>query len=497
MEPNKTTPPEAPVNQPQPEPAPTEPTPSPAINATNTVTPAAPKPEVSPASPMAIPGGQKSEKAAWPPKTPPSKKNLLVVAAVVALFAGVGGYIFGFYLPNQPDNVWNSGLKNSGKAITKVVDDLTAKDRVELLKKTEIVVSAEVNGAGYDFTGSANSKLDGDKSVTTSKLSTSDKSDLKMNLQLDLLADVPEGKIYPDIYFKIAGLKSLGEDSLFASFNKYDDKWISVSSTYLESLYEQEEKPKEKQEPINSGDVTDLAKAVSEVSNEYLFTSNKDKAVLVNKGYKGKETVDGVDTFRYEVTVDKAHAKDYCKALSNRLLDLAIAKKLSGGDTEALKKEKESVEKDCNRDVDDSIKEGEVLEAWVNTKYKIMHKIRKYNGSDKTIYTEVGQIYKGGSSLSFFTNYHDDGEKSDVKFVMDVDTKTIVSKGTLTMTQKGDDSYDAKVTLEVKPYKGDVKVEKPTGAIDIQVIMEELGFGGSADGSVNGANTFRDFGLGL
>jgi uncharacterized protein involved in exopolysaccharide biosynthesis len=56
---------------------------------------------------------------AMPPTAGPtpkkSKKRLWIVAGalLLALLLG-GGYVFAVYLPNTPDNVYSSSLKNSG-----------------------------------------------------------------------------------------------------------------------------------------------------------------------------------------------------------------------------------------------------------------------------------------------------------------------------------------------------------------------------------------------
>lgn len=417
-------------------------------------------------------------------------KRLAPLLAIAVLVLGVGGYIFGFYLPNQPDSVWQSGLKNSGKAIRSVALDLNEKGQLEKLKKTEMVVTGEIKGKDFSATVNSNSKLDTSKTNSSGTV-TAKAAGTDMKLTVDLLTDVPKGKIYPDVYFRIGGLKSLGSESLLAGFGDYDNKWISVKSDYIEEMYKTEggtSAPSNK-EQVNSGDVAEAIKAVSDVSNEYLFSSSKDKAVLENKEYKGKETVDGVSTYHYIVGVNKDHMTAYCKALTLKVNSLAIAKKLQSD--AQIKQDNDNADKDCKQGTEDFTKDNDTFDAWVDTKYKLMHKVRLYEATDKKNYVDFGQNYKGGKDLSLFVANHDDAQKSDVKFVMDLNSKNITSKGTLTFSSKQVGSeYDGTFSLEVKPYSGEVKVEAPAGAVDIRDLLGSFG-GGYDDTSAQslGAHT--------
>lgn len=404
-------------------------------------------------------------------------KRFAPILAVALLVLGVGGYIFGIYLPNQPDNVWQNGLKNSGKAVRSVALDLNEKGQLEKLKKTEMIVTGEIKGKDFSASVNSNSKLDTSKTNSSGTV-TAKAAGTDMKLNVDLMTDVPQGKIYPDVYFRIGGLKSLGSESLLAGFGDYDNKWISVKSDYIEQMYKADTgsaAPSNK-EQVNSGDVAELIKAVSDVSNEYLFSSSKDKAVLENKEYKGKENVDGVSTYHYIVGVNKDHMTAYCKALTLKVNSLPIAKKLQSD--AQIKEDNDNADKDCKQSTDDFTKDNDTFDAWVDAKYKIMHKVRLYEDKERKNYVDFGQNYKGGKNLSLFIGYHDDAQKSDVKFVIDLNSKDITSKGTLTLSSKQTGSeYDGSFSLEVKPYSGEVKVEPPSGAIDIRDLLGSFGAG--------------------
>lgn len=434
-----------------------------------------------PAPTMSSPSIQGVQSGGMPPVGSPkpslSLKRLAPLVAIAVLVLGVGGYIFGFYLPNQPDNVWQSGLKNSGKAIRSVALDLNEKGQLEKLKKTEMIVTGEVKGKDFSATVNSNSKLDTSKTNSSGTV-TAKAAGTDMKLSVDLMTDVPQGKVYPDVYFRIGGLKSLGSESLLAGFGDYDNKWITMKSDYIEQMYKTDggnSAPANK-EQVNSGDVAEAIKAVSDVSNDYLFSSSKDKAVLENKEYKGKETVDGVSTYHYIVGVNKDHMTAYCKALTVKVNSLAIAKKLQSD--AQIKEDNDNADKDCKQSTEDFTKDNDTFDAWVDTKYKLMHKVRLYEEKDKKNYVDFGQNYKGGKDLSLFVAYHDEGQKSDVKFVMDLNSKNITSKGTLTFSSKQAGSeYDGTFSLEVKPYSGEVKVEAPAEAVDIRDLLGSFGGG--------------------
>src|SRR4051812_9207749 len=67
--------------------------------------------------PQVIPAGTVSK----PPKRRLYKKPMVIaLAAVLVLAGGSAAAYFGYYMPNQPENIWASALSNTGKGYDKL-----------------------------------------------------------------------------------------------------------------------------------------------------------------------------------------------------------------------------------------------------------------------------------------------------------------------------------------------------------------------------------------
>jgi hypothetical protein len=259
--------------------------------------------------------------------------------------------------------------------------------------------------------------------------------------------------------------------------SSYDGKWIYISSDYLKSLggsLLSTNKAGDKQ--ITSADIGAAARAVTSVTTDYLFTTKPDKAVFVKKAYLGKEKVDGINAYHYRVGINTTNAKAYCVALSNSMLSTSAYQKLSGNDAAAIAESKKTSVQDCKDEVDQNIKSSDTFDMWIDGHYKLIHKIRIYDETDKTNYFDIGQNYKGGNALSLFMKYHSGTDKTDTSATLDTNLDTNTTSGTLISTStQSDDPYTIKVTLNAKSLTTPVKITKPTGATSIQEILSKLG----------------------
>jgi hypothetical protein len=300
------------------------------------------------------------------------------------------------------------------------------------------------------------------------------------------MSKVPEGSIYPDIYFQLSGIKSLGLGDLAPGIGDYDGTWISVSSSYLQSLgsdYGVKGGDNTKQQ-LTAVDIAELAKAGSSVTQQYRFSTDPDKAVFIKKSFVGKEAMDGLKTYHYKVGVNTEHATAYCVALENAILSTNAAQKLAGGDTQ-IANAKKTVSQDCANNVKDSFKSGDTYDMWIDGKYKLIHKFRIYDKSDTKSYTDIGQTYVGGDKLSFFANYHGDTDKLDGSFKLDTDVKA--SKTTATFTVKSTDTdmpYDVTIKLNAEASTKAVPFTKPATSVPIEDILKKLGVDAPAPSAV-------------
>lgn len=434
--------------------------------------------------------------AGTPPK---SKKKILLWSGIVVLLALIaGGVVFGYYLPNQPSNVWKAGLNRTGQALEKTTVSITEKSKIEAFSKSRMSASAEVKGADYSYSGTFSSKFDKHKSDGNLEVIAKATGQPDKTFSATFLSELKEGSAYPNVYFQVNGLKTWGLETLelfLPGISEYEGKWIAIEEEYLRTLADQARQlggvslpepaaptEEKKEEQITADDVAGLMRTISGLTSEYVFTADPAKAVFEQRKFIGKETLEGMKTYRYEVGINKGHAKDFCKAAVERLWDTSIYKKaLSAESTdaanqEAAKGQQEYTIKSCQDSVANDVKDNETFDMWIDTKYKLVHKIRLYNQDDRSTYTDVGQIYKGGDNLSLFLALHNGATGSDAKLTVDTNLKNNETKANFTAKSGNqENAFDITATFEAKPLTEEINIEKPAGAVPIKDIFDQYG----------------------
>lgn len=410
-------------------------------------------------------------------KSSRKKKSIIIGAVVATLIILLGaGYVFGYYIPNKPENIYKSGFDRTGKAVDKLVNEGLEDDKMQSFKSSEVSGSVEVEAAGGNYSGNFNSKYDSKKSDTTATYKNPDQ-----DVNLQVLSNLQDGKLYPDIYFKLSGLSGLGLDEFIPQLNNYDNKWISVSSDYLASVIPAEVQDESNGQDFSQEDAANLARIVTDTTREYVFTSNPDKAVVEQKSFVGTEELDGdITANHYTVALNKTNTKKYCKALVESVTTSDSYKKIPGINVDTLEEDRKQAIEDCDKSVDEDINDTDTFDLWVDKKTKLIHKIRVTDENDKGTYLEIGQTYKSGSNVPLFVTVHSDKDKYDAKLTLDVDTEKSITKGSINFTYNDTDKYTAKASFEFKPHTGEIKADKPEGAVSIEDVMKAFNFDPSA-----------------
>jgi hypothetical protein len=417
----------------------------------------------------------------------PSKKIALILALPL-LFIGTGaGAYFGYYVPNKPENVWNTALINTGKGYDKLSEYTTAKKDVKgMSTKGSFKISGDVAADG-----SFNGASDGKSGQLTGNVSA-----VGLKVNYDLRAIESPGNS-PDIYFKVDGVQGLGDlvggyagalgesgDSLKKALNGLNGQWYFVDHT----LFDQFEKNSNTSLQISSQDVSNTLKAVGDSSKQYLFTNDTDKAAIVVKQYVGKDVQDGRKTYHYKAGINKENLKAYNKSLCDNLIKTKLFKLFSqntAGD--------ENFSKECYDSTGiDKIKESQTADVWVDARTKLIHKVRFTEEKNSQNYTDIMQDYQGGDEFPFSIATHSQ-EKVDnsiysgasasskpytttgqIKMKLNMKTNTFTADATF--EDSGSTTNKGTFNLTLIPINQTVKVEKPANAKTIIELMNDLGF---------------------
>lgn len=409
-----------------------------------------------------------------------SRKKWVLFGGIAVLLLAAG-WVFGFYLPNTPSNVYNTAINRSGKALSSLVDSATTKQKIEALKTSKISGSVTARIAGDTYSGDFNTTFDQTNLTGGFDINLQSKAAGKESLNAKVMSQTAAGSLYPDIYFQLNGLKALGADQYAPGISSYDGKWIAVDAKYLQSLGDAfVPTDKGNDAGVTAADIAEVARASMAVTQQYVFSTAADKSVFVKKSFVGKEKADGLNTYHYKVGMNKAHVQAYCSAVSDAVLSTNAYKKLSGQKDSDIASEKKDAAKSCAESAK-AIKASDTYDMWVDSKYKLIYKFRIYDSSDKGSYTDIGQIYKGGDALTVFAANYDATSKINTKFTLNTDVKTYATQGTLTVKSiNSDDPFDVTATIKASAGSGKVQITKPTDSVPIQQVLTALGLNSDA-----------------
>lgn len=409
-----------------------------------------------------------------------SKKKLIIISIIVAvlIIAGAATYVFAFYIPNKPENVWRTSMERSGQAVDKLVAATTEPATIDSFEKSDMNLTIDADFDGSTYNGSLKVLSEPKEYNAEMELAAEGPDDESLELSAKLIAEILDTSRYPNIYLQVTGLKALGDNQLLApEIAAYDGKWIAIESTYFESLG-LTPPPKEDAtfDDINSEDVAELSKAVTTVTVDRVLSTDPSKAVFENRSFVNKEEVDGKKTYHYKVGINKNNLREYCKAVVGQVMDTSAYQKISAADDAQIVKDKEKYQKEC-ADMDlNSIKDDQTYDVWVDMKYKLLYKVRIPTEGQPGTYTDIGQNYSGGDEAALFVKYHNTDDQVDANFTMTINTATSTTTGKFTY-ENTDPSRNRKVTitLDAKPYKGEIDTTKPAGAVPIQEVLQKIG----------------------
>lgn len=416
-----------------------------------------------------------------PPAEPQrgGRRKWLIIGLAVLLVVLLGaGYVFGFYLPNRPDNVYRSGLTNSGKALDKLVS-YSNKQQAADYKRS-------------DFTGNVKVKS-GDGSYDIGlKGSADQKGDLTMDIDANIMGEkasgnlrsiVAEGNTTPDIYFRVNNAKGLlasyGLDAL-------DGKWISVDHTLIDTYakeFGQDSSASSKVSAPTYEQLNDAATKVQAVNKQYIFTTDPAKAVLSGEKFIGKETLNNRTHYHYTTGYSKAHLQAYVGAVKQALDSSKLNEWSKASNDKDLSKvlSFETLEKTVK-----DAKGGYRFDLWVDKDTKLMSKLQFADPQDKASKFTISQNYTGGDVYPFSLSFNSKDENnmtSTGTLNVTVDTKTNKVTANVSGNTKDAKGNTDELTAElsVTPSNQALTVTAPEGATSVNELLGMLLTGALGD----------------
>lgn len=457
-----------------------------------------------------------------------SKKPLILsLAAAFVILAGSAVFVFGYYLPNTPERVWSTALDRTGDQMTTIVEAFQDPDALDTFDKTRATLTGTIAGESYGKTYDYELSVDSLSDDATSQSMAGFKmksDDSEYDVSADIRTALPDDAIFPNVYFKLSGLSSLGLDTYLPNISKLDNRWIAVEQDFIEEKFVdqiqemQESSGSERDglEDVTNENIVSIVADVNTVTQEYVFTSDTEKAVFIMDSFVATEQSEGIEANHYMAKISKQNATKYCLAVVNKLTANDGMKKFYGDD-ESFVNAVEDAKAEC-RDYDPDFDWNRAFDIWIDKTHKIFHKIRVYEDLDKKnqeyqelkeecveryeeshryieervdtycgyyddmivegeSYYEVGQVYEGGSRFVLFSNFVTDTNisKSSGRVDMSIDAISLAVGGSVKYTSKNpdnDDTMEVTAIISTEPYAGDIDSSKPANTMSIQEAID-------------------------
>lgn len=439
----------------------------------------------------------------------PSKiKKILMYFAAAGLFAAVICVVlFVFYIPSLPQNVWKRGFNRTGDESAKLVQAMSKPEAIKAFEKTKIDMTGEVKYGGKKSTMSFDSTRDSANSNNSVKVNVVMPDNRKVKVAVDLNTSLPKDALMPNMYIRIVGFSQLGLEAFAPGINQYENKWIAIEQDFIKQFEESFTKGStESSKNLSDKEVIGIISDVDSVLQEYLYTSDPEKAVIQLKEFIKTEKSEGIKANHYKAKINKDNFADSCNAIVDKLsANKAIQDsfKLTQDQIRETKKTCNSYAKELSDDFE--------FDLWIDKKYSLIHKVRFYKDLKKIEkelvkqkidclqgmdpaegvgycsvydeqirkgeeYTEFGQIYLGKDTFKIFAGGMSDTnkDKSDGRISLQINLKTFEVSGEANLNNKSKTTdYAAKLKFKNIPYNGKIESSRPNGAIPIQEIFDK------------------------
>jgi hypothetical protein len=335
------------------------------------------------------------------------------VVAILVLLGGSAGAYFGYYLPNQPDQIWKKALSNSATGYDKLNEYYDSQG--EASEKGTLTGNFKVESSSGVVDGNIETKYDPVNSATKIDAGFSG-----VRLNAEILTNIPEGSQYPDIYAKVDGLEGLDElmgaeaGSFIEGFN---DQWYFVDHTLFDQIAKMSEESETEVTAPTKEDVDAIVLAFGQVNREYIFTDDPNKAVLVRKQDVGREKLNDRDVYHYKVSYNKENLKSYTEALKNAMKNTKLKDYI--GDSE-FDKLTSSI---------DGLSGQEEADVWVDMKTKLVRQIRFTDSENQGSHMDLALNYNGGDEYPFLITIVNDEEDykgtTNIGITLNTDTNEV------------------------------------------------------------------------
>lgn len=398
------------------------------------------------------------------------KKRAPIIAAALVLAGAVAG-VFGWYIPNRPENVYRTGLDRTGQMIEQLDEQFVAVNEIVASSGFEMDGEMAVRVEEVSFDGNMSLRSsDGSSETKIHIASEVDDDSFGMNLSLgfDAITDIADGNEYPDFFFRLRGEELLS--SFLPTLGELSDQWVHVQADFIDELID--ELGEEMDEAVDQDEVSgymELAQDVGKTINEYVFTSD-DKSIVQLDEIVGAEERNGISTYRYDISINQENVEPLCTELYDTINESAFIRSQLAGFDELSDEDRDENIAECLsslQDFDDEVN----MTMWVDRSTKMIHQLRFEDDDDFRL--EVGQTYDRSDEFDVFMRAGDDEAELDLVMTIDNAAPSITMAFDMWLDEMADND-EFKVSMTMEPFDGSVEIERPTDTIDVEEFVDRL-----------------------
>ena len=403
-----------------------------------------------------------------------SVKLLVPILILLILLGGSAAAYFGYYM--NPSVIWQQSLSNMNGGYNKLISYLNTNSAAHYAGISENgAFTASVGGQQYS--GSLTSLTDGGNTTLSAKV------DLGVGkLDLEERSIMSPGNQYPDVYLKLSGLKAVDAalgGSLGSQIDSLDGQWIVIDHNLIADLVNIANK-QQQSNPISQltwSDIYSYLQAASQVNQKYLFTTNKNTAVMTVTKQIGNQTLNGQNTYEYQAALIPAHVQAYYTAMCSALQQSALGAYLQKetGTPVGTSPICTSLEKSAAK-----IKPSDTFTVWVNTQTRLISKVRIpdwQSNNPAQNFVDAGLNYRGGNTYPFFFNVNQTSGDFNLTVTLNSKTNSVNVVLQAHGSASSNTNYNVSGNFSVTPTNNKLTLTAPANATSIITVLNSLGLG--------------------
>lgn len=401
------------------------------------------------------------------------KKRAPIIAVALVLAGAVAG-VFGWYIPNRPENVYRTGLDRTGQMMEQLDEQFAAVNQIVASDGFEMDGDMALRAEDMQLAGTMSLRSSDGSSDTSIDISSEvgdDSFGMNLSLGFDAITDIADGNDYPDVFFRLRGGEFLS--MTLPALADLSEQWVHLDADFIDEVVGGFSDATEEEESEDIGGYVDLVKEIGETINEYVFTSDE-KGIIQLDEIVGAEERNGISTYRYDISINQDNVEPMCAELYDTISESAYIRNqlvgLEGGFTDEDRDDNITECVSSLQDFDDEVG----MTMWVDRRTKMIHQLRFED--DESFRLEVGQTYDGSDEFDVFVRAGDDELELDFVTTIDNAAPSVSMALDVWLDEMADDD-EFVVNMTMEPFDGSVEIERPTNTIDFEEFVDQLFLG--------------------